>query len=375
MKTLHWYLIRQVLAALVMTVAVFTFVLLLGNVLKEVLGLLVSGQVRLKLVGAAVGLLIPYVLVFALPMGLLTATLLVFGRCSADNELTAARGSGISLIALVTPVIVLSLFFSVLSASINMYVGPKCRVAYKQLLLSAGLERAASALPEKVFIKDFKNLIVYIGEVDGDQLKDILIYTLEEGKVKSYVRAASGQLSPSRSNIVTGILRDAWQIEVGQPGEDPQMIYFPEAQFTHTNQMVETELRVQISDKTFWELCDELNELEGRIMQPGQPRTASLAEMTLPVLMELHRQTSFSFACVAFTLVGIPLGIRAHRRETTIGVAIAIMLVAVYYSFYALAESMDKNPRLYPYLWLWVPNFLFEAVGAILLWRSNRAAW
>src|SRR5437868_4490358 len=113
-----------------MTVLIFTFVMLLFSVLREILPLLVTGKGSFILVGKALILALPYLLSFALPISMLTSTLLVFGRFSADQELTAARASGISLAALIAPILGLSLLLCGLSTWMNLEVAPRCRVLY-----------------------------------------------------------------------------------------------------------------------------------------------------------------------------------------------------------------------------------------------------
>ena len=197
MKTLHKYLTLQVFASLLLTVAVFTFVLLLGTVLKEILLLLVNGQARIGTVLEAIGLLIPFVCVYALPMGLLTATLLVFGRFSADQELTAARASGVSLLSLVAPVLLLSLLCCGVSAWFNMDLGPRSRVEYKNLISRARTDLMSVELPAGQPIYDFHGYIFVVGENSSGNLKDV---TIEDLKNNTTYFAPQGQYAVDTTN-------------------------------------------------------------------------------------------------------------------------------------------------------------------------------
>jgi lipopolysaccharide export system permease protein len=384
-KTLHKYLTYQVIASLLLTVAVFMFVLLLGDALKEILPLLIKGRVGLVTILKIIALLMPFVGVYALPMGLLTATLLVFGRFSADQELTAARASGISLLSLVTPVLLLSLFCCVISAWINTDLGPRSRVECKNLIFQLRTELVNAQLPEGRFIRDFPGYIFYVEKNRNGNLQGVMIFKLENGtNVETTLRAPRGRFETDATNKQLVLhLFDARSVTLN--GSHVGITSFPMLTLnfdvnTATNQLS----KPRISDMTFWQLQNELRDLEQRFNLPSAAADPSelqvqlrevakqRAELTEPVRVEIHRQIAFSFACFGFTLIGIPLGIRMHRRETNIGVAMALGLVLIYYSFITLGESLSARPEFMPHLILWLPNFIFQAVGAVLLWRANR---
>src|SRR5207245_510290 len=110
------------------------------SVLRELLALIVQSQATLGVVVQATALLIPYLLAFSLQMGMLTATLLTFGRFSADQELTAARASGVSLVSLCGPILVLGVLMSGVCAFVNLQLAPVSRAEFNKLRYRIGAD-------------------------------------------------------------------------------------------------------------------------------------------------------------------------------------------------------------------------------------------
>lgn len=388
MNTLPRYLLRQIIATLLMTAAVFTFVLLLGNMLKDILPLLMSQKASFGSILQAFGLLVPFVGVFALPMGMLTATLLVFGRFSADQELTAARASGISLLSLIFPILILSLVLSGVSAYVNLDAGPRSRVAFKKLLFNLTANLATLQLPEgrPVTIKGEgqDSYTISVGQNRNQILKDVHLFQVKnETNLEMIVNAPTGRIEVDTTNRLVYLrLSDANMIYVANNTPMSGDVVF-KLELDSAGRSLK---KPGITDMTFGELKAELNALENRLslplpVQKLSPESAQkkrqmvkkqIADVTEPYRMQIHRRVAFSFACFGFTLVGIPLGIRVHRRETNIGIVIALLLVGVYYGLLVVAESMTNRPEFAPHLLMWLPNFVFQAVGAVLLWRANK---
>jgi lipopolysaccharide export system permease protein len=120
-------------------------------------------------------------------------------------------------------------------------------------------------------------------------------------------------------------------------------------------------LKRDFSDLTFVELLYAIGDLRSKGIFPAS------------LYLEAHKRIAGSLACLAFVLIGIPLGVKTQRRETSIGVAISLLLALGYYFFVILAETFKNKPQYYAEWILWSPNLVFELLGLILIWRVSRA--
>jgi len=387
------------------TVAVFVFVMVLMNLLQQVLKLIIVGHMGVLLAFKAMALLLPFGFVYALPMGFITAAVLVFGRFSADQELTAARASGISLLSLISPVLLLSLLCCVISAWFNMDIGPRSKSEFNRMRSQFTSALLNAQIPERQFVSDFPGYMFYVEKNSGGLMHNVTIWHLDaETNLEYNIIASTAQIGTDPTTGRPGMeLTDAQMIYYGNDGQNATTYVAKYGVDLNLTNRVE---KPKVSDMTFLQLREELRTIKNlQLSASGTNVSMNLASMQrlgmehttnevspaaaataikqakriqagqaeeIRVLM--NRQVAFSFACFSFTLVGIPLGIRVHRRETNIGIAVALGLVVVFYAFEMLGENLSDRPELYPHFIVWIPVFLFQIVGAVLLVRANRGA-
>jgi len=103
LKILNRYILKEITLPFLMTILVFTFVLLIGKIL-QITDLMVNKGVNVLTVVKIVLFILPSFLTVTIPISLLIAVLIGLGRLSSDNEITAMKASGISLYQLLLPI-------------------------------------------------------------------------------------------------------------------------------------------------------------------------------------------------------------------------------------------------------------------------------
>lgn len=378
MRILDRYIFGQVLLACLGAIGFFTFILLTGVVLKELLGYILSDQLTWWTALPLIGMLLPFALVYTLPTGILCGTLLVLGRLSAENETVAMRAAGQSLARIAAPVYLLATVSVGLMLAINLYYMPVTYTRQKQELAHLVRSDPLKAVVPKTFVRDFRSCVIYVYEKKGDELRDIWFWQLDrELRVTRFLRAESGHLELDEANnqiLVT--LHHAWEEDREKTQEDyqkpPINLFFDTwtAKISLDRLFGEQGFRRKVD----WYTLSELQAENARLSKPDPHVTDDeRAKLRMKVQFSLQDRLSSAFSVLAFALIAVPLGIKVSRRETSANLGVALLLALAYYFLALMIERLVGHPEFRPDLLRWTPNLIFLVTGIWLHRRAERA--
>ncbi len=374
MHTLQRHIFTSVLFACAAAVGVFAFVFMAVNGTKDLLSYVLAGQLTPGEVVHLFLLLVPFVLAFALPMGLLTGVLLVLGRMSAQQEITAARAAGLSFGYVTRPVLLLGGLAMLLALAVNYSFLPRARVAYHELLTDTLRTKPLNLIVPKTAIRDFPGWVVYIGDKDGGILHDCWVWRLDEQKrVIQFLKAKSGHIDYTPEDGRLQITLTECTVEE-RDATDPEDFSKPNSIAT-VGQAGPIELKNFFNTQTFtkkqaWFTVSELLAEHARLV--AAPPSPERDRAVMQVLITLNEKGALALSVFSLTLLAVPLGIRVSRKETTANLALAILCALGYYFLTVMVSWLNNKPALRPDLLLWVPNLVLLAVGAGLYRRLDR---
>jgi lipopolysaccharide export system permease protein len=369
MKIIDRYVGFSVLLTAIFGVLVLSLVLVLGNIFKELLNILVNNpDVPILGVLYFMALVLPFSLTFTIPWGFLTAILLVFGRMSADSEFVALKANGIGILRASASVFTLGAVLSGLCFWINSEIAPRAEQAMKNALIDIATTNPAALFRADEVVDAFPDRRVYVGGKDGDRLLNITVFELgPDGRVRKMVHAREGSIKPDIEN--SRLLLHLYDAQFEQRDEKNP------GDLTKIQQGISVQEGVfPLSlDRFFQRFKSERRLTAYSLSELFHHLGESTGKRHLETLVEFNRRFSASLSCLAFALVAVPLGITTHRKETSVGFAISLIVAFGYFFFIIIANTFRTEPNAWPQLLIWAPNVIFFSLGAWLLRRLAKS--
>ncbi len=382
MKTLERYVFGAFLSSFFLAFLVLSFVLTVG-LMVQIVRYVLQG-IPVDLVGRFAFVSFPETLQRTIPLALLVASVLVFSRLSADSEIAAMRACGVNLLTVMRAPLLFALFCTAMGLFVNNEIVPRGhqirRDLARRISVGAGLELLE---PGRV-IDDFPKVKIYFEEKEGNWLRDLIVLDFSNPRVDRMITASKALVTSEGRDVVL----DLHGMTVDPLDENnPGMARATRFQYRVKDALKDRTYKRREKDFRFFEILSEIRLAKADVKDPqaaaerrareGRAKGAVAKELKLVkkslksqlsnLRTEFQKRLVFAFASICFVLVGVPLGIRAQRRESSIGIAIALVTALGYYLVVILMTSLEKNYAVRPDLLIWLPVALCAALASCLI--------
>jgi len=212
-KRLYTFMLQSFVPLFAMTFFICLFIVLmqfLWRYIDDLVGKGLGVDVIGELFFYAALTMIP----MALPLAILLASLMTFGNLGERFELTAIKASGVSLLKVMRPLIILMVFIAFGAFFFQNNVMPVAQTKMWTLLYSVRQKSPEVEIPEGVFYDQIPGYNLFVDKKNPDTgiLYDMMIYDVSKGfDNASVILADSGKLAMTEDK--THLFLTLWQGE------------------------------------------------------------------------------------------------------------------------------------------------------------------
>lgn len=368
-RILARYLISEILPPFFVGLLAFTFILLIGRMVK-LIELVVTRGIPLLQIAKLFSLILPTFLEMTVPMAFLLAILLGLGRMSNDQELLAMKASGVSPMQILWPTMMIALVIALATFAFTLFARPAANFALKKELYNIAKSRIGTALKEKVFNDDFPKILIYVEEIvpPGNTAQGVLIVDNRDKSREDIILGKVARITTDEETNSLGL-----RLFDGSIYEREKT----RAGFSQT--------RFNIYDFKL-----DLDELVGPVRQlESGPKEMPLTDLLKAITakqsrgantsserMELHQRISFGFVPLIFCLLGVSLTLlpRTSRANRSWGFMLCLFWLMVYYALLSLGKALGDKEIINPILATWLPNLVVGGIGIHFFRHALREA-
>jgi lipopolysaccharide export system permease protein len=357
------YIFKEFVSPFTVNVLFFTFIFLMAELI-QITNWIVNYDISLAVIVRMIIYQTPYFLIFVIPLSIMITVLMTFLRFSSENEILAIKSSGISLYALLVPVVAFCFIGSVLTIFMTFYGQAWGRSALDELTREVVSASIDIGLKERTFNNGFSGVTIYVNEIDlrNKNLVDVFIEDNRQPDKVNTVVAPTGKFFHDSLNAVA------------------HLILF-NGSILQTNLKKKTAHSIQFDT---YDISLETNRSHSeKKKKPKRPKEMTIGELSryirdapakdlkyFKALLEFHRRFSVPVGCFALGLLAVPLGIQARSAKRSFGLVLGLAFFLLYYLLMSLGKVYGETGAYPPLIGMWLPNLIIGGVGVYFLIRT-----
>lgn len=305
---------------------------------------------------------IPEFLAYALPIGLLLATLITYGRFSKDSEIIAWRSCGIGVYRLVIPALIFSFAITVITFIFTESVVPKANYQATEIIAQVIPEERKFTQEKHIIYPEYQvnnhgqiKFLFYAQEFDETAMQDLTILVWDEQDLTEIILAKRG---------IWDSQKDVWRLFQGsiyRLNEKSRPLMSLDFD-SHELQLASIPWQLAIASRDPYQMnIMESWEYLAIISQSGDQKKLMMFQV------RTQQKMAFPFICLVFGLIGSTLGISSTYLSRAQSLGISVIIVFFYYLFGFLTGALGLVGIFSPVIAAWLPNILGIGIGGWLL--------